>query len=370
MDTLLNIGQNYEIYTRDFIKTKYQECWIWKDIPKPILLELGFITSLADSCDDIGCDILAKKSDNTYDYIQCKNYSTLGIDNTISICDLAGFYNFVSENNISNPIVYYSGILSSQILTRRKRIKYIHLPYLKIKDENIKPREYQLQAYNILENANRGILDMPCGTGKTLITYMISLKYDNIILLSPLISTTEQLIIHYKKYYSTKEDIPTFNIINSQHTRKIDRLILSNKNIIGATFDSCDVINNLIKKLSGSVFVVIDECHNLSPAMLGDVNNEVYKLLHTDMKFLFVSATPKYYDSSYDDIFGNTRFQLNWKESIENNYICKTDFYYPNNDKIITRIDELKIDKKLIEKTILINKSYFLCLMSYILQLF
>ena len=125
MDTLLNIGQNYEIYTRDIIKTKYQECWIWKDIPKPILLELGFITSLTDTCDDIGCDILAKKYDNTYDYIQCKNYSTTGNDNVINICDLAGFYNFIAENGLENGIVYYSGKLSSQIKCRTKKLKYI-----------------------------------------------------------------------------------------------------------------------------------------------------------------------------------------------------------------------------------------------------
>ena len=67
-----------------------------------------------------------------------------------------------------------------------------------------------------------------------------------------------------------------------------------------------------------------------------------------------------YYDSSYDDIFGNTRFQLSWKESIENNYICKTDFYYPNNDKIISYIDEIKFDKSVISKTKLIYKAFFL----------
>ena len=125
MDTLLQLGTEYEIYVRNTIKTKYSNCWLWKDIPKEVLFELGFINDIKNTCDDIGCDILAKKHDNTYEYIQCKNYSTLGIDNTINISDLAGFYNFVAENNISNTIVYYSGILSSQILCRKKKVKYI-----------------------------------------------------------------------------------------------------------------------------------------------------------------------------------------------------------------------------------------------------
>jgi predicted helicase len=182
MDNLLNQGIEYEKYIYNLIKNKYESCWIWKDIPKPILLELKLINDITNSCDDIGCDILGKKFDNTYDYIQCKNYSTLGIDNTISICDLSGFYNFIAENLISNAFVYYSGILSSQIQLRKKNIKYINIPFIKINHNNIEPRDYQIEAYSLLNKCNRSILHMPCGTGKTLITYLISLEYDNIIL--------------------------------------------------------------------------------------------------------------------------------------------------------------------------------------------
>jgi superfamily II DNA or RNA helicase len=153
----------------------------------------------------------------------------LGIDNTISICDLSGFYNFIAENNITTPIVYYSGVLSSQILCRKKKIKYINLPFIKISNEDIKPRDYQIESYNILDNVNRGILEMPCGTGKTLVSYLISLKYDNIILLSPLISTTEQLIKHYKNYYSKEKEQISFNLISSQHNRDLENIELCKK---------------------------------------------------------------------------------------------------------------------------------------------
>jgi predicted helicase len=103
METLLQQGTNYEIYVKDIIKEKYSECWLWKDIPNNILLELQFIKDISKKCDDIGCDILCKKTTGEYEYIQCKNYSTLGIDNTITISDLAGFYNFVAENDIKKP---------------------------------------------------------------------------------------------------------------------------------------------------------------------------------------------------------------------------------------------------------------------------
>ena len=361
METLLQQGTNYEIYIRDIIKEKYKECWLWKDIPNDILLELEFIKDIKNKCDDIGCDILCKNHNDEYEYIQCKNYSTLGIDNTITINDLSGFYNFVAENSIQNPTVYYSGVLSSQILCRKKKIKYVNLPYIKISNKDIIPREYQLEAYNKLVNENRSILEMPCGTGKTLITYLISLNYKNIILLSPLISTTEQLIIHYKNYYSKETEPINYTLINSQNTRDINNINISkNKNIIGSTFDSCDIINKLLEKLEGNKIIVIDECHNLSKSNLHDINNEINKLLLSSIKILFVSATPRNYGKDYINIFGNIRYTLDWKLAIEQQYICDYNFYYPNNDKIIEHIKYIKFDTSIIEKTILINKAFFL----------
>ena len=361
METLLQQGTNYEIYVRDIIKEKYVNSWLWKDIPSNILLELEFIKDIKNKCDDIGCDILCKRDNGEYEYIQCKNYSTLGVDNTITIGDLAGFYNFVAENTIKNPIVYYSGILSSQIHCRKKKIQYINLPYVKIGNKDIKPRDYQIEAYNKLQTEHRSILEMPCGTGKTLITYLISLNYKNIILLSPLISTTEQLITHYKNYYSTIKESITYTLINSQNTRDINKIELSqNKNIIGSTFASCDIINKLVKKLEGSIFIIIDECHNLSNANITDTYNEINKLLLGNSKILFVSATPKKYDNEYSNIFGTIKYTLDWKYAIENKYICDYNFYYPNNDKIIEHITNIKFNTSIIEKSILINKAFFL----------
>ena len=364
MESLHDQGTEYEEYVAKVIKNTYKNVWLWKHIPKPILMELGFIKDLSSNCDDIGCDILAQKHDNTYDHIQCKHYSTLGIDNTIYITDLAGFYNYVAENNIQTPIVYYSGVLSSQIECRMKKIKYTNLPMVKISNEDIKPRDYQIEAFNKLEKVNRGILEMPCGTGKTLVTYLISLNYDNIILISPLIATTDQLMVHYKNYYSqgniTSEIV--FNTIHSEGNRKIENIKLGTKNIIGATFDSCDIVNKLLDKLIGSIFIVIDECHNLSDAMISDSYNEVYKILSSNKKILFVSATPKTYEgyNGIENIFGTVKYKLSWDDAIRNKYICESQFYYPNDDKIVEYFNEIKFDTTVIEKTKLIYKAFFL----------
>ena len=120
MQTKLESGHEYEVYVKNIIKNKYKNTWLWTELPKEILLEIECIKNIDDYCDDIGCDIVCQYHDNSYVFIQCKNYSTTGIDNTINISDLSGFYNFIAETGY-NGIVYYSGKLSNQIILRKKK---------------------------------------------------------------------------------------------------------------------------------------------------------------------------------------------------------------------------------------------------------
>jgi len=350
MQTKLEAGLEYEIYVKNIIKHKYKNTWLWSELPQDILLTIGCIKNITDKCDDIGCDIVCQYHDDTFVFIQCKNYSTTGVDNTINICDLAGFYNFIAETGF-NGIVYYSGRLSSQIILRRKKITYINLPHIKNnKILDFKPYEYQIEAYNKLKNNNRSILAMPCGTGKTFVSFLLSLDYKNIIILTPLISTTEQILSHYKNYYSNYKDI-NYSLVNCKALRKIDSF--KGKNIIASTYDSANVILTIIDKLE-NVLIIIDEFHNISNNMISS-ENDMNKILKNKNDILFMSATPKEHE-----IFGTIKYQLSWENAINNKYICDYNFYYPDNNKIITKIEEMKFDTTIIEKTILINKAYYL----------
>ena len=79
----LKDGKEYEAYIHDIIKDKYKNCYLWQDIPCYIL-ESRFYKD-TNICDDIGCDIIGINHDNSIDYIQCKNYSTTGEDNTTAL---------------------------------------------------------------------------------------------------------------------------------------------------------------------------------------------------------------------------------------------------------------------------------------------
>jgi len=362
----LKDGCEYESYIHNIIKDKYKKSYLWKDIPCDIL-EARFYKD-TKICDDIGCDIIGINHDDSIDYIQCKNYSTTGEDNVINISDLSGFYNFVAENNIINSLVYYSGKLSQQIKCRQNKIRYVNLPLIKnIKILDLKPREYQIEAYNKLKDINRSILSMPCGTGKTFVSFLLSLDYKNVFIMTPLISTTEQILIHYKNYYSANPDV-IFTLINCKAERNINNIKLGNKNIIASTYDSCDIIIKLLKNTNREdTLLIIDEFHNISHDMITNNMNKMNEILTSENKILFISATPhktcnlsQNEVEQYTNIFGETIYELEWKTAIDNKYICDYSFYYPNNNKIIERVDNLKIDKNLIEKTILINKAFFL----------
>jgi superfamily II DNA or RNA helicase len=358
MNNKLQNGIEYEKYILEIIKNKYKNCYMWNDIPENIMDNRFY--KLNKICDDIGCDIIGINHDNSIDYIQCKNYSTTGNDNVISIYDLAGFYNFVAENSINNAIVYYSGKLSQQIICRTNKIKYLNAPFIKNKDiTEFIPRDYQIEAYNKLKDSNRSILSMPCGTGKTFVSYLLSLNYKNIFILTPLISTTEQIFNHFKNYYNQIKDVNYF-LINCKAERNIKNIKLENKNIIASTYDSSDVIINILNETNiEDNLIIIDEFHNISNDMITNKKNNMNKIFNSNNKIVFISATPLNINE-YKYIFGENKYELTWKNAIDNKYICDYNFYYPNNNKIIEKIDDLKIDKTLIEKTILINKSYFL----------
>ena len=113
--------------------------------------------------------------------------------------------------------VYYTNKLSSNLiflknLENNNRIKFIKHPINDIQSSNITnsqsskivPHDYQIKAKDIFinnfNNGNRGILSMPCGTGKTFTSYLISQNYNKIIIISPLKQFAKQNLNRYLEY--------------------------------------------------------------------------------------------------------------------------------------------------------------------------
>jgi hypothetical protein len=326
---LINTNPNYIVF-------------LWKDIPYKYIFKCGFdiyltINNEENSYRDIGCDIMMinNEDDNDIFIVQCKNYKS----KNICVKDLSGFsfLFLISKVPIKGLIISNSECskLVQSIFLNNDKIQFQKLEYLEYKEDPIivkhQPRDYQIEAYN--KFTGKGILQLPCGMGKTLIACMIASNYDNIIILSPLRNYAVQLLEKFKEYF---EDKYNYLLVSMDGERSIN--INHQKNIISSTFCSVSLLLNL--KLDNTI-IIVDEFHNLSINQVNDINNDMNKLICCYDKRLFLSATPKIYEQiddekviSYDinenDLFGNIFYSYSFIDAIRNKYINDFRLIIPN----------------------------------------
>ena len=354
------IGFTYEYYVLEQIRKDYDNVWHWKDFPEKLMYKNNLINDYDVFCKyryDIGADLVAVKNDKYY-FIQCKNFN-----DTILMEKLAGFYFLLYEYNLTG-VLYYNGTLSQRVKDlSNKKIQFINIPFNNqtiTKSHNIEipiTREYQLEAYNKLDNKKNGIIALPCGMGKTYIASLLAKKYDNIIILSPLRYLAFQMLDYFKKYLGNEY---TPILISVDGKRKLDDInnYIKKKNIISSTFDSADLVIQLISKLK-NVYLIVDEFHNLSDNNINNKDDNIYKLINCDYNKIFLSATPITNFMNITDIY-----KYEWSEAIKNKYICDFNIYIPDkNEDYQTFVELIKKsfsnnpDEKIIKKAYFMLKS-------------
>lgn len=165
------IGTAYEYYVLHHIKNDFDKVWHWKKFPEKLMHANKLINdyqTFSKYRNDIGADLVAIKDDKYY-FIQCKNYS-----GTIMMDSLAGFYHLLYEYDLAG-ILYYNGTLSQRVKDMsNKKVQLINLPFNNetifntnnSQDQTqliITPRDYQLEAYELLKNKSRSAAILPCG---------------------------------------------------------------------------------------------------------------------------------------------------------------------------------------------------------------
>jgi superfamily II DNA or RNA helicase len=383
------IGDKYEKNILNYIiNEKNNNAFLWKDVSEEILIEFGFITSqneyritrsknLIDENKliDVGIDIIEITNDNKLIAVQCKfGYECICIKN------LAGFYMYMANNNkINNGVVYYTSKLHYHITDNHNNpnIEYIKKEF--IEDKIIEQKEFKLYYFQNdavkaskthFENNKRGILSMPCGSGKTLTSYHIVKESNIIVVITTLKEFARQNINKYQEYDNTLKSL----LIDSDGTRdvnEIKKFIKTNKKcLLSCTYKSVDILIEIIDKLKDAFFI-IDEYHNLSINNLTNEEDNIYKLLNNEEnKILFLSATPRIYDledteyDNFDDLTGEIFYKMDFTEAIKNNIICDYNIIIPsissnNNDlinNIKVEIDISKIDAGIVNKLLFIFK--------------
>ena len=362
-------GDNYELQIKNYIINILKKpAYLWHETPETILIECGIIGSHNENrlkrkenktnpLTDTGIDIIQIESYNTCSLVQCKN----GYNNGLTIQDLAGFHFWMAQFDKLDGYAYYTHKLSHHIEYQRPstRIKYIKQPYIteikqiETKTTLLEPYSYQKEADKcFLENfKKRGILSMPCGTGKTFTSFMISKRYKQIILLSPLKQSAKQ---NMDKYIEMGYPCNNALLVDSDGERdpeQIKNFVENNENfLISATFCSIDIIYKTLEFMNQPL-IIVDEFHNISKNNVTNEDDDFYKVLYSEHKMIFMSATPRVYelegeDDFISDIFGDIIYNMSFSEAIEQKYITDYKLWLPSIHEDDNRINqELNIYK-------------------------
>ena len=376
-------GLRYEKYVRNFIiKELGIIAYLWNECPENILISYNLIQSHNDmrllrkdikegnlhNHKDIGIDIVQIENDKC-SIVQCKN----GYNNGLCVDDISGIMMRSAFRRDVNAFIYYTNCLSRNIIytanispyvvhidcsnkiehklfeAYENMIYFVKLPYedTNIFKEEIKaeivPYFYQTEAANKFtehfKTNNRGILSLPCGCGKTYTSYLITNYYKHIIILSPLREFAGQNLNRFIEYGYDKKNTLLVDTDGTRDINKIKEFIKDHNNLlISCTYDSMDLISECLDLFKDALFI-IDEFHNLSKANISDDKNNIFKLLNSDHKILFMSATPRIYDIEYNEnnecfdteyLFGKVVYQMNFSEAISNKYITDYKIWLPS----------------------------------------
>jgi len=391
-------GIQYEKQVKAEILKNHKQCYLWNEIPLSVFMSSAIFESYSDKLNflrkanfendshnisDTGCDLIYFDEDKKkYVIVQCKNYTK-----TITMDKLAGFALMVASTGLNGEL-YYTSSLSEPIMRyKQSQFKFIKHAYIdnnnniainnssKKKDKLIiipnkknkmQPRDYQLEALSKLIVNKRSILGAICGLGKTFISILWTKRFDIIIIFSPLRQHAQQNLDRYKSELDDYEYV----LVDCDGVRDLDKLkSFLNKNkkvVLSTTYKSCDLIKSLIDYLpANKVGVVIDEFHNLTSDNIMNENNDFYKVLSQDYNYLFMSATPRIYESENGELIDNSKITGNIEYSyplgkaIQNNYVCDYNVYVP--DISIPNEEQMKDVYKELKIKDLSNLSYDIC---------
>ena len=304
---------------------------------------------------DLGIDLVGLKKNGTYVIIQCKFYS----DN-IDKNSMAGFHTYFLDCIKTNPNIEGKAYITHELapnlkkITRRNGIEYIIKEYVKnnlIENSNnsnniLNPRNYQLDAVNILKTKHRAILAMACGLGKTLVGILLSKLHDIIIVFSPLKEYVEQNKIKFEQQIGNDYKTLIIDCDYIRDSKIILEFIKNNKKCcLFITYKSCDIALEIIKKYPNT-FVIIDEFHNLSyndavkyNSSIKNEQTNINKLIYNkNTKILFISATPRILGNETEsdnidideNIFGKIEYSYSMGKAIKDKLISDYEIIVPS----------------------------------------
>ena len=358
---------DYELYATKHHQNKTNDItYHWKNIPDQILFDSGFINNFnklrltrllnkSKNISEYGLDAFSIDKNNNIHGLQFKHYP----NSTLTANKLGTFFSVIcnrlySNNSNSKGYLYYDGKLQIDLeddLKNSNFIEYELLPYKTNNEIIINETDYDLYYFQkkALVNLNTNwngvkLLNMPCGTGKTIIIgeYLKVQNYNIIFILSPLKTLVKQMKRRINNFLPNKYKsmLVDSDIDGCTNIDNISQFINDNEFIfISITYDSFEnLFIDEFNKYNNSI-LIIDEAHDIGSFQ--KINNSIYKYNKT----LLVTATPlNLFDK---EVKCDIIYKLPFTEAINGNYICDFQINLPiinleTEQYIITIPNEIK----------------------------
>ncbi len=388
-------GDAFEMFAKLFFTFDHRysnivkNCWLLDELPTKIREKLNIPSK------DIGIDLVIQITQNEYWAVQVKFRSD--INTVIKWKELSTFYGltFGLSQQFAKGIFFTNTLIPNKHITNRKNTINILYQFLdttskqtfqkinaylnkkKIpKSLTYKPRPYQKiileECRKHFKNNNKGRLYMPCGTGKTLVSYWIAMEQKHkmlicvavpsLYLLSQVYDTWSSQLTKYK-FLLVGSDAevnsePDTGLLLTTNKDEIRDFLEENESypiIVITTYQSSEQFLNACKYEID--FCIFDEAHKT----VGSKDRSFSCLLtSTDIrKRLFVTATERVYQGDNEkilsmdnkDIYGDMIYTYSLKSAIEDGHLTDYLIVAPLiTDKAFWNM--LKVNKLIIDKSI------------------
>lgn len=382
-------GRAYEgtVHSHLLASEAYSRIYPWTSVPEDVLLASGIVDDrqvlrqrrkgatrdAVNPLPDTGVDLVGERFDGRYDLVQAKTYNR-----PVGINDLAGIYGSLLpamlEDRVDGVIARSSSLTQNarDVIARcRGRLREVCIPY---KEDNGEDTATSTQALPILrpeqEEAvaaikdnwfspdvySRGILDAPCGIGKTIITvYTIkelaaASAVDHVVVACPLREHAMQFWKNVQRVGLDGWDVVLVDCDGTRDAEKLAELAQRQPTVFVSTYKSMDVIAELLPTvLRGKKWLmVVDEFHNLTAKDVGLVKTDgedegsagtpFWRVFSSQdaapHRVLGVSATPRVYDAEGleddGDFFGTAVYKMSWQEAFDKKRIADYEIVVPS----------------------------------------
>ena len=370
-------GDYFEKYVYDLflnhpeLSIDLEKIWLYRDVPQQIIKKLKLPKR------DKGIDLLAIINGKYY-AIQCKYRQNP--NDVVSWSEIATFFglSFGMTDQIYRGIVVTNTNRICRELADSEKVKAIYGDFFNKKKiatifdnkPQIYPRNYQLtcidRVNNYFKNNNCAIIEMACGTGKTLTSYLIHTiqKSTKTIIFVPSLYLLTQFYKNWHRQSYLENKYVRFLLIGSECgiannkfvTRTTNPEIIAdnlkhNNLIVICTYQSCDKLVDASKNIQFD-FAIFDEAHHTVGTNLKSSLGLFNKNINIK-KRLFMTATPKIYKHNYEsdiismnnvDIYGKCVYKYNIRSAINNKYLTDYKIYIPYID--CNHIKKIISDKK------------------------